>query len=350
VISGWLLAAAVVVPLPLPTYATVPVVPSPALVERNPFAAGGGLIAASAPDASGDGRAWIVAWQNAAPFRLPPAPGPQAPGTPAFMQLGAIAPSGELYAERGKPYFGVSMGVDYSIYRLRSGAWIPVDTNGCADSSNGIAHLFGVEADGTLDVTFESPDAVNFDAANAGEEAPSAARILHGACTTLGSFDLRAVSGSYAAGFRGYYANGKIAATNLNREAQHVVAIRWHAGRLVELGPGVALALADDGTAVGRGAAHAALWDVAGTAIDLTPHAKASTAYAIDATHRVIGSLTASDGRHYAFVWQNGRLQHLDDLAAAPGWRFEAAFAFAADGGIAGIGTHNGVATGFVLR
>jgi hypothetical protein len=348
VIVTALLALVSVIPLPLPQYVTVPVVPVPDQVERNPFSTGANVIAASAADASGNGRAWVAVWKDGQRVALPPAPPGGGAQAQPFLQLGAVAPGGDLFVERGEPYSGVSMGVDYAIYALQRGAWTGVSTDSCG--SNGIAHLFGVEADGTLDVTFETQDLVNFDSALAGDAAPSAARISHGTCTQLGRFDLRDANSTYAVGFRGYYANGHLAATNLDRDAQHDVAVRFHAGSVVELGPGAALAVASDGTAAGRGAAHATVWDATGSATDLTPQAKASTAYAIDAAHRVIGSLTAPDGRHYAFVWQNGHLYRLDDLLHAAGWRFEAAFRFAQGGAIAGVGTHDGIATAFCVR
>ena len=202
----------------------------------------------------------------------------------------------------------------------------------------------------SADVTFESDDLVNPDEVFAGDSAPFAVRLSRAGCATFGRFDLRDANGTFAAGYRGYYSDGKLGATNVNRPAESFVAVRWHAGKVTELGPGIAFAILDDGTAVGRGAAHATLWDPVGNATDLTPDARASTAYAIDAAHRVIGSLTANDGRHHAFLWERGHLRMLGDILGAPSWRLEAAFRFLPDGSIVGAGTHDGIASGFILR
>jgi hypothetical protein len=48
------------------------------------------------------------------------------------------------------------------------------------------------------------------------------------------------------------------------------------------------------------------------------------------------------DGRHYAFLWQNGTLRRLDDVVRARNWRFECGYAFGPDGAIVGIGTYRG--------
>jgi hypothetical protein len=349
VIFAALLALATIVPLPFPQYQTVAIVTSEENEERNPFGAGGNLVAAS-DGQSGNAGGWTVAWKDGVKIALPGIPKPKDSYTlPPFLALGAVSPAGELYVERGLYFEGAYSGTNYDLYRLHAGAWLPVDTSACR-IAEGIAHLYNIESDGSLDVTFESDDLVNPDEVFAGDSAPIAVRLSRAGCARLGRFDLRDANGTFAAGYRGYYSDGKLGATNVNRPAEKFFAVRWHDGKVSELGPGIAFAILADGTAVGRGAAHATLWDPAGDATDLTPDAKASTAYAIDEAHRVIGSLTASDGRHYAFLWENGRLRLLDDTLAAPGWRLEAAFRFLPDGSIVGAGTHQAVASGFILR
>ena len=85
-----------------------------------------------------------------------------------------------------------------------------------------------------------------------------------------------------------------------------------------------------------------------GTAILLAK--ERSVAYAIDDGGRVIGTLQDSAGKHYAFVWHDGALRRLNDIMHTPRWRFESAYAFTPDGGILGIGTHDGVATAFIVH
>jgi hypothetical protein len=54
-------------------------------------------------------------------------------------------------------------------------------------------------------------------------------------------------------------------------------------------------------------------------------------------------------GRHYAYLWENGVLRRLDDVARAPQWRFECAYAFGPGGWIVGTGTYRGTPAGFIL-
>jgi probable HAF family extracellular repeat protein len=152
------------------------------------------------------------------------------------------------------------------------------------------------------------------------------------------------------------------------------VAVRWYGQHLRELGPGDALAIDAAGVTVGADAIpaqagctitnwfssdhtgttycpavpHAVAWDSAGRRIALAPDYPRSVAYAISDGGTVVGTLDDKKGRHFAFRWRAGRLQRLDDLPHAPGWRFESAHAVGDDGSIAGIGTLHGIATVFV--
>jgi probable HAF family extracellular repeat protein/YD repeat-containing protein len=92
---------------------------------------------------------------------------------------------------------------------------------------------------------------------------------------------------------------------------------------------------------------QALAWDARGRRIALVSRAKRSTAYDVADDGTVVGTLLAADGKHYAFRWREGHLERLDDLPHPPGWRFECAYSVATDGTIAGIGTHDGVATLF---
>ncbi|MDQ6780321.1 MAG: hypothetical protein M3Z37_04095, partial [Candidatus Eremiobacteraeota bacterium] len=191
----------------------------------------------------------------------------------------------------------------------------------------------------------------------------------------IGRANLRAVRGTYAAGFRGYL--GKVLApTNVNPQQQRYVAVRWRRHQLSELGEGVAFDVNSRGICVGAtappgdestfslsssfGANHssatyafgtpkAVIWHRNGSATMLEPYYR-SVAYALDEDDRVVGMLHDADGKHYAFIWRHGVLRRLDDLVQAPRWRFESAYGFTSDGGILGIGTHDGVATAFIVH
>jgi hypothetical protein len=151
-----------------------------------------------------------------------------------------------------------------------------------------------------------------------------------------------------------------VTATSVFDNDERFAAVLYHNGRVRELGSGEAFDVTAGGVAVGSDrppidvgpmtdAPHAILWRDART-VRLAPQARESVAYAIDASYRVIGALVGSDGRHYAFLWERNRLHLLDELAPHRGWRFEGAYRFTADGGIVGIGTHDGVASAYILH
>ena len=361
--------------LPLPRYFTVssPLDSRTMFLTRNPFAVSGEAVAADI----GDGRAkrGIALWRGDALSVLPHVPkSSRFPNSTGFyITLGTIAPSGTLFAMRATPFDGAYIGTDYDVLRLSANDWTQVSVDGCKVGFN-VGHVERVESDGTLDITYESPELINFDVAATGQYAPYAARLNGSTCRVLGRFNLRDVNGHFAVGYRGYL-NGTLAPTNLNVVQQEYFAVRYHAGKLTQMGRGEAFAVASDGTAVGADAPpfhgtvmfgsntgmsrtyrtyscctpHAVLWDMHGRTIALAPQSPQSIAFAIDAKHRVLGALLGRDGRHYAFLWDRGRLHLLDDVAHAPGWRFEGAYRFMPDGSIVGAGTHDGIATAFLM-
>ncbi len=75
-----------------------------------------------------------------------------------------------------------------------------------------------------------------------------------------------------------------------------------------------------------------------------------SVAWDINEAGSVVGMLQSMSGRHYAFRWERGHLERLDDLPHPDGWRFESAYAIAPDGTILGVGTYHGVAMAFRWR
>ena len=338
-----------------------------ALLTRNPISVGRDTIAADITDGRLPG---LAIWRNGRRISIPPIWPRDRGYLSLYMQLGAIAPNGAVYAMRAQGFSGAYSGTSYDVFRLMPTTWRQVNTKGC-DVDYNVAHVERVEADGTLSLTFESPELINFDYAHTGGYAPYAASYRNGTCRILGRFNLRDVNAGYAVGFRGYLA-GILAPTNVNLAEQRFVAVRYYNGRLHELGPGEAFAVSADGTAVGSDAPpmsiwyaeggsggyheyscctpHAVLWNADGKAVQLAPQALKSVAYQVDKVHRVIGMLLGRDGRHYAFLWERGHLHLLDETAHVPGWRFEAAYRFLPNGAIVGSATHHGIATVFVMR
>ena len=218
------------------------------------------------------------------------------------------------------------------------------------------AAVAGKLSDGSLIATMLSPAMVDLDDAS-GQYAPVVLHVRE-RCLNLGNGVALATSGTYAAG---YFASiGDVPApSNVISEKERFTAMRWHDRTREPMGSGVALAINSAGDAAG-----ADLPPGKGAAFDVVPHARiwigaqtfspandaaTSVAYAIDARDRVAGMLQDAAGRHYAFLWQNGRLQRLDDAVRAPGWRFQSAYAFAPDGSVVGIGTFDGRAEAFSI-
>jgi len=362
-----LLALTLVQPLPFPQYATVGDLGG----DQNPISVGASSVAVDVVIAREYGG--LVYWRGPQRIPLPKwqdAEIPNPAGEP-FFSLGAVRPNGTLYAEdnisrscecpfhRGKT----------DILRLRDGFWSQVDLGSCGiDTDSYTPHLYKVESDGALDLTFYYTYIIDNDDIGKGVYAPVAMRLSGGRCTKLGDFELRDAANGYAVGFRGYLDGGLGPTIHNNPDAQRIVAVRVYDGTLKQLGRGEALAVAPDGFTVGADGPtfdlhmgiydqgpwccphHPVAWDSRGREIPLAPQAKSGVAYAVDSTHRVIGMLVGRDGRHYAFLWQDGKLHLLDETVQAPGWRFEGAYRFTDDGAIVGVGTYNGIATGFVLR
>lgn len=236
----------------------------------------------------------------------------------------------------------------------------PLELSPCAKfvQLDFLPYVDDVTANGIY-ITYESPDSPEvLDGDMTSDFAPYAVRFNDASCSLLGRFSVRGVSRSYVVGFRGYFGRF-IAPTDLNIDRQRYVAVRMHGGAVAELGNGIALAVSENGIAVGADAPpdihdascctpHAMLWRLNGTSVALAPNARSSVAYAVDDAGTVLGTLVDTSGKRFAFSWHDGRLQLLDDALHAPGWHFEATFAFGPQGEIVGIGTHDGKAALFV--
>jgi hypothetical protein len=255
--------------------------------------------------------------------------------------------NGGLFVDAGRPL------------RLAGTRTSAVDTGMCEafphDSLGPV--LAGDLSNGALILTMRSPAIVDLDDTS-GQNAPVVLYARSGRCLNLGNGIALATAGMYSAGYTAYIANVP-APSNVVSSSERFTAMRWHERERQPLGSGVALAINAAGAAAGsdvppgRGSAfnalpHAQFWPSPGKAIELAPNAPQSVAYAIDDRDRIAGMLE-DGGRHYAFIWENGTLRRLDDIAAAGGWRLESAYAFTRTGGIAGIGTYRGTAEAFVI-
>ncbi len=219
--------------------------------------------------------------------------------------------------------------------------------------------IAGALSNGSLIATMQSPPIVDLDDAS-GQYAPVVVHLRSRECLNMGNGMALETGGLYTVGYTAYI--GSIPApSNVVSDRERFVAVRWHERTREQLGDGVAIAVNANGAAVGtsvppgKGAAfnaqpHARAW-LSGAATPAEPAADAplSVAYAIDATNRVAGMLEDERGRHYAFLWQDGRLHRLDDLVHAQGWRFESAYAFGPGDSVVGIGTYRGNAAGFAI-
>jgi hypothetical protein len=217
--------------------------------------------------------------------------------------------------------------------------------------------LAGTLTDGSVIATMQSPAVVDLDDTS-GQYAPVVLHLRSNECLNMGNGVALGTAGLYTAGYTAYI-NGVPAPSNVVSQSERFVAMRWHDRTREPLGTGVAIATNAAGNAAGadvppgKGAAfdaapHARVW-IDGAMIEPANSSAASVAYAIDSRNRAIGMLEDNEGRHYAFLWENGRLRRLDDLVRAPGWRFESGYAFTPGGGIAGIGTYYGNAAAFVV-
>lgn len=217
----------------------------------------------------------------------------------------------------------------------------------------------GMLSNGSLIANMLSPAVVNLDDTN-GQTAPVVLHLRSWQCLNMGNGIAMATAGLYTAGYTAYIANVP-APSNVISSKERFVAMRWHERTREPLGTGVALAVNADGIAVGadtlagstvdyNSTPHALLWPSSGAPVALAPSSLLSVAYAVDSRGRTIGMLEDTQRRHFAFLWENGSLHRLDDLVAAPGWRFECAYAFTPSGALVGIGTDRGTPTVFEIN
>jgi probable HAF family extracellular repeat protein len=268
--------------------------------------------------------------------------------------------NGALLANAAAAYgTGAIRSMQYRAMRVAGARETVLDFGACGDPqhSPGPA-LGGAYDDGDLLATMQSPPLVDLNDLS-GQLAPVAVRLRGSECTYLGNGSLLAAAGEFAAGYAGYVGNVPQSPSVVAK--QRYVALRWHGDERSIAGPGVAFAVNASGTAAGADAPpglgatfglvpHARVWPLGGEAVSPVPGAAPSVAYAIDARGRVAGMLESADGRHHAFLWENGKLELLEDLVRAPDWRFECAYAFTPSGGIAGIGIHRGTPAAFVIE
>lgn len=325
--------AAAITRLPLPGGATI----DPFGTRRLMAVSAAGSIAATVT--VGGFRTEIVLW-NRRGVRLPLA---SSGGTVAGFDR-----DGALLVDAGRPH---------RIAGLRSA---PVDTSYCEEfphSSVG-PQLAGVLGNGAAIATMQSPALVNLDDTS-GQEAPVVLYLRSRRCLNMGNGIALATAGLYTAGYAAFIQNVP-APSNVISSTERFTAMRWDDRTPQPLGAGVAIAVNASGAAAGadvppgRGGAydaapHARYWSAAGSAVDIAEGAPLSVAYAIDGRDRVTGMLEDAAGRHYAFLWSGGTLRRLDDVVAAPGWRFECGYAFTPGGGIAGIGSYRGKPAAFVV-
>ena len=284
---------------------------------------------------------------------------------------GVVAAPGIVYVNVGENWSGAYSGTSFETQRWidnQSRRW---DLSGCASGDNTDQHANAADAEGRLAVTFERTGRGSFTVMSAGKEAAPYAFIVDASgCHPRGRAVILNVRGDWASGYQGYL-DGELAPTNLNTIVQRAVAVRWHGTVLTELGDGVAYAVTSRGLAVGATAVagrtdtmttnffgnpgrrydspvpHALAWDNTGRRSEVETGAARSVAYDAADDGTIVGMLQTQNGKHYAFRRHRGQLERLDDLPHPPGWRFEAAYAIADDGTIAGVGTLNNVATVF---
>jgi hypothetical protein len=331
---AWLMAAATVRLLALPPHATIDPFGPRALMRsgRN------GELAATVTIRGFIRR--VVLWRSDGSPSLPNLPGAAVAG---FDENGGLLVNGE------------------APQRASGRTAVAVDMRSCENFPQGSAGplLAGALSDGSLIATMQSPPVVDLDDAS-GQYAPVVVHLRSNQCLNMGNGVALGTAGLYSVGYTAYI--GSIPApSNVTSERERFIAMRWHDRTREPLGDGVALAINAQGSAAGadvppgKGAAfnaspHARIWLQPGPPIEPASTAPLSVAYAIDDRHRVAGMLEDEQGRHFAFLWQDGILKRLDDIVHAPGWRFECAYAFASGDGIAGIGTYRGTAAAFVVR
>ena len=346
--------------------------------ERVLMASQTGVIAATiqlGSTSSSNSAQRVVVWRNGEERPLDLVSQYETGVGPNFQTLGAVAADGHVYVNAGYPFSGAYSGIKYHTFIYENATYREFPYPSCdLKGQPGDPIIEGADAD-QFAVTFISPELIDFDNVDSGVYAPNATIISPAGCDVIGRANILAISGKYAAGFRGYLGT-VLAPTNLNLQQQTYRAVRWAGGQLKEIGEGVAFDVSSSGACVGAtaptgdesffmvsghsessswsntyryGIPHAVLWRYDGTELNLDATFR-SVAYAIDDNDRVVGMERDSNGRHFAFLWQDGTLKRLDDLVQATRWRFESAYGFTSDGGIFGIGTHDGVATAFIVH
>jgi hypothetical protein len=361
-------ARTTIAPLPLPQNLTID--PEG---ERPMMVMGDDTVAASATDSNHHELQRVVVWHRGSPSRAS-----HLPSDSDYQALGAITGDGTVYVNSGLQDHGAMQPVFWTVLSYRGSSPRRVSLPDCGLHGYTIGAPIVEAASGqVLGLNFGEGYPPDFDAIRAGSWAPHAAVLDAQGCRVIGRATVRAIAGRFAAGFRGYLGSAMVP-LGFNTVQQRFVAVIWRDGRLRELGAGVALGVNSQGVCVGATAfpgqsetggfteitttngqpavshtyrfavPHAALWRTDGTRIVL--ETGRSVAYAIDGGERVIGMLQDPTGRHYAFLWQDGVLRRLEDIVRAHHWRFESAYAFTPDGGILGIGTHDGVASAFILH
>ncbi len=372
VVASFLAVAALVSALPLPPGYTI----QPEGERRLMAVNARGTVVASISQAK-DGPTKVVRWRangRRDVFRPLSGRGTFAT-TPASAALAsALGPDDVAYVDVARVFGGAYSGVATETQRWNGTDVSPYEPH--CGTAHGDQHAAAIDGRGRVAMTFdtEGVGSMAVDRDDISVVAPYAVVIDGPSCTLLGRAIVRAVRGSYAAGYRGYLEN-RPAPTIFNRFQQTQRAVRWHGRAEQELGPGVGLAVSAHGMVAGAsavpafygtvsggyadatgthtytytaGVPSARVWDAAGRARDIAPYSARSMAYDLADDGTVIGMLQARDGKHYAFVWRNGVLHRLDDMPHPAGWRFECAYAIAPSGWVVGIGTLRGIATAFV--
>ncbi|HTX60527.1 MAG TPA: hypothetical protein VMH02_12735 [Verrucomicrobiae bacterium] len=298
-----------------------------------------------------------VAWNAAGGWHLVPAPPFSAAPESIDLTVATYERDATLLLNATARYAGPAPAMRFRASRVAGTKVTPLDFSSCAYPRNSSGTVVaGAYADGDLVATMESPPLVDIDDLS-GQTAPVVVRLRGTECAYLGNGYAIGVDGDYAAGYASYVGNVPESDVSVK---ERFVAMRWHGDERRALGAGVALAVDASGIVAGADAPagtlaeygadpHAVRWDPSGARLDLAPQSPRSVAYAVDEQGNVVGTLQDDDGRHYAFLWENGHLSRLDDLVHAAGWRFECAYAFGPNGEIVGIGTHDGVAMAFEL-
>jgi len=366
-------AAVIVRPLPLPAGFTV----APEGDHRLMTMGADGTVYAVANRIDTPYRTAAVRWrvENKAEFFVPiSGPNDHFGGTYA-PRIDSIVPSaGAPYVTVGRTHDGAYIGTQFEVDRWLGGRATALPLPVCLEVGYDSPHVYAIDHQWlalTLDPSSNSVGIDLSDPTSVERNLPKAFTVTPDRCRSLGNAILTGIRGDSVVGYLGYL-DGKPAPWFINLIVQRMVALRWSNGRRRRLGFGVPFATTSGGTVVGAtdlpGHAQESMtgnfFGPAGTYVFRTPHAvmwssigketllfggdSRSIAWDVDEAGTIVGMIQGADGRHHAFRCKNGRIALLDDLPHPSGWRFESAYAVAADGSIAGIGTYRGVATAFI--